>query len=600
LMVSFYMAMLVLNLNSITKFSSLTLYVLYYIFFYVFVGVFVGLLLTWIAELYHSFIESKLTLTEWANKQTLNYTCAFSLTIGLTFAVIALLLVFNVVVADFATLKNLGPEGLLEIELTRVFVSIFTYVVPSRIVRELLVDAKRNLDVKTEFVKYFSHEMRTPLSVMDIALTLLESELMQDDLTSVSNQTCAILVGDMKASVRSMLEILDDLLLYEKLERSNIVMNFTHENPIKLLQQTVAGYNNNNITILPYEVGDSAHKVARHRLGFNVDSTKLSLILNALLAPAIAVKESTGSVEISLETVCSSSHSRTDARNQYSTAKVAPLDGDLNLCIVISDMRSGLCLHDVKQLHIDTLTFDRVGHDDNCGSGFGLWIAKKLINFHDATIETLVLPNGIGLQYRISFPMVFMKSEPSFSGIHEYRTESSKHAAGEYVAPPDEDCVVAATVDGEDELELTPYRQGLISALDKVPSKMKILLIDDSTMVRKMMVKLIQGLGHTTFEADDGATGVMLMRKLAEDGVCIDCILMDNQMPIMMGVDAAKVMREELLYDGVILGVTGNALEEDIRQFKSNGADEIIIKPLNKDNFETAFHNMWRKRKLTS
>ena len=38
-------------------------------------------------------------------------------------------------------------------------------------------------------------------------------------------------------------------------------------------------------------------------------------------------------------------------------------------------------------------------------------------------------------------------------------------------------------------------------------------------------------------------------------------------------------------YQGRIIGLTGNALPEDVAFFQSNGANSVYIKPLNKDLF---------------
>ena len=36
-------------------------------------------------------------------------------------------------------------------------------------------------------------------------------------------------------------------------------------------------------------------------------------------------------------------------------------------------------------------------------------------------------------------------------------------------------------------------------------------------------------------------------------------------------------------YKGIILGVTGNVLEEDVEYFKEQGADEVLSKPVRMD-----------------
>lgn len=122
-----------------------------------------------------------------------------------------------------------------------------------------------------------------------------------------------------------------------------------------------------------------------------------------------------------------------------------------------------------------------------------------------------------------------------------------------------------------------------------VGTRLHVLIVDDSSMIRKMMSQLMGMLGHTWVEANDGDKAIEIVREALAENRVIDVILLDNQMPKMMGKDAAKVIRAELGYKGVILGVTGNAMEEDIREFVRCGADEVILKPLTKDAFTKTY-----------
>jgi CheY-like chemotaxis protein len=56
----------------------------------------------------------------------------------------------------------------------------------------------------------------------------------------------------------------------------------------------------------------------------------------------------------------------------------------------------------------------------------------------------------------------------------------------------------------------------------------------------------------------------------------------------MTGTQAASILRNELNYKGLIIGVTGNALQEDVDDFLANGADIVIIKPLTSKKFTEA------------
>ena len=59
-----------------------------------------------------------------------------------------------------------------------------------------------------------------------------------------------------------------------------------------------------------------------------------------------------------------------------------------------------------------------------------------------------------------------------------------------------------------------------------------------------------------------------------------DIIVMDNLMPLMNGQDACAQMRS-LGFNGLILGLTGNALPEDVAAYLARGANTVLItKPL--------------------
>jgi len=53
----------------------------------------------------------------------------------------------------------------------------------------------------------------------------------------------------------------------------------------------------------------------------------------------------------------------------------------------------------------------------------------------------------------------------------------------------------------------------------------------------------------------------------------------------MHGPDATAIMRKDLQYSGPIIGVTGNALPEDIAKFIASGANTVLTKPLTRAKF---------------
>jgi len=76
--------------------------------------------------------------------------------------------------------------------------------------------------------------------------------------------------------------------------------------------------------------------------------------------------------------------------------------------------------------------------------------------------------------------------------------------------------------------------------------------------------------------AEDGEIAVSIVKQ---HGSKFDFIFMDNMMPNINGIEATRAIRE-LGYDKVILGLTGNTLDEELVEFEQAGADHVLKKPL--------------------
>ena len=92
----------------------------------------------------------------------------------------------------------------------------------------------------------------------------------------------------------------------------------------------------------------------------------------------------------------------------------------------------------------------------------------------------------------------------------------------------------------------------------------RVLVVDDAISNRKLLCRLL-GKSYIIDEAEDG---LVALRKLKESltGRLVDkydVILMDYQMPNMDGPTSVKHMRDAG-YKGLIIGITGNALDKDV------------------------------------
>ncbi|KAH8058328.1 phosphorelay sensor kinase [Aureococcus anophagefferens] len=116
------------------------------------------------------------------------------------------------------------------------------------------------------------------------------------------------------------------------------------------------------------------------------------------------------------------------------------------------------------------------------------------------------------------------------------------------------------------------------------------LVVDDVSSNRKLIAFHVRKLGFEVELAEDGAEAVAAHslkrartgggaapQDAADDG--FDLILMDSVMPVMNGLDATRAIRAAGC-DALIVGVTGNALAEDIAAFVAAGANCVVTKPV--------------------
>ena len=112
-----------------------------------------------------------------------------------------------------------------------------------------------------------------------------------------------------------------------------------------------------------------------------------------------------------------------------------------------------------------------------------------------------------------------------------------------------------------------------------------LLVVDDTSINRKMMARLFKKDCYKYMEAVDGQDALMLFTTLYRNGDAPHVILMDAEMPNMDGPTATKEIRT-LGYKGIIIGITGSTHHAEIANFLSHGADRVLSKPLDLNALE--------------
>ncbi len=104
-------------------------------------------------------------------------------------------------------------------------------------------------------------------------------------------------------------------------------------------------------------------------------------------------------------------------------------------------------------------------------------------------------------------------------------------------------------------------------------SQIRVVIADDESIIRMDLKTLLEEMGHVVVgEAADGQKALELTRSLKPD-----VVIMDIKMPVMDGLDAAKIISEEKISPVVLL--TAYSQKDLIERAKEAGVFGYLIKP---------------------
>ncbi|MEW6209560.1 MAG: response regulator [Acidobacteriota bacterium] len=128
------------------------------------------------------------------------------------------------------------------------------------------------------------------------------------------------------------------------------------------------------------------------------------------------------------------------------------------------------------------------------------------------------------------------------------------------------------------ELQGRPQRSAsTLAALPPGAISLRVLLVDDNAVNRRLGVKILELQGHTVILADNGEQAI---KAHASDH--FDVILMDVQMPEMNGFEATAAIRERERLTGhhtPVIAMTARAMKGDREECLAAGMDDYVSKP---------------------
>lgn len=252
------------------------------------------------------------------------------------------------------------------------------------------------------------------------------------------------------------------------------------------------------------------------------DATKLNEIYMNIVSNAIKYTPAGGQVEAYMDEL--------------------PCDRPDYACIRVKVSDTGMGISEEFLPHL----FDSFTRERNttlgkvAGTGLGLSIVKKLVDLLGGTIEVESEP-GKGSTFIVTL---------------DFKIADEQHNAT---------CGNAQNEDAK-EVQLAGRR---------------ILLAEDNELNAEIAVAVLEEMGFAVEHAENGSDCVELLQK-AEAGY-YDLILMDIQMPVMNGYEAARAVRalsDEEKSRIPIIAMTANAFEEDKENALDAGMNGHLAKPI--------------------
>lgn len=110
-------------------------------------------------------------------------------------------------------------------------------------------------------------------------------------------------------------------------------------------------------------------------------------------------------------------------------------------------------------------------------------------------------------------------------------------------------------------------------------SGLRVLLVDDSEDNRKLIAHFLKGAGAEVFLANDGQQAIDSIKETMARGGRFHVVLMDMQMPVCDGYEAARRARD-IGYLGSIVALTAHSMAEERGKCIAAGCDDFINKPI--------------------
>jgi len=396
---------------------------------------------------------------------------------------------------------------------------------------------------KTAFLATMSHEIRTPLNaIIGLSEIELQKKLPSDTLLDL---------GKIHNSGSNLLAIVNDILDISKIEAGNLELIPVDYDMPSIINDTV------QLNIM---------RIGSKRLMFKMkidptlpvmlfgDELRIKQLLNNLLSNAIKyTNEGTVLLTIGWE-------------KKGDTAWIT---------YIIKDTGRGIKPEDLSKLFSEYQQFDTKANRHIEGTGLGLSITKKLLTLMNGSIS-VESEYGKGSAFTMKIPQRIVDETPIGDNIVR-------------------------------DLEGFHYKDihnidGLRLVRNHMPYG-KILVVDDVETNLDVAKGLLLPYGLSVDTASSGKEAISKIKVFSEGDAAsgYDLVLMDHMMPGMDGIEAVRIIRNEVKGDYgktvPIVALTANALTGNEEMFLAKGFNAFIAKPIDIVQLDAVLNTWVRDRK---
>ena len=287
-------------------------------------------------------------------------------------------------------------------------------MVPNRREVEIQLEStEESLAMKEAFVRYLSHEMRTPINVALVGLLMHEQDLKESDLlTDERNDN----LTDVKGAVNVALETLNEALNYEKLQSKVMKLEKTKEDPLSFVLSSTSMFKasalNAGVSLILPQATDV---VWPDNSWIDIDLLKMSQVMRNFISNALKFSSAGGSITVAMKIAEEPQLAvvETDVfgriadflslfcREKYSSLLVS----DPWLEISVKDDGVGIEPEYLPRIFNEVLQINPNKNQGGKETGMGLYISKGFTELNGGRVEVHSDGLGQGSCFKILLPL---------------------------------------------------------------------------------------------------------------------------------------------------------------------------------------------------